>query len=565
MHLSNNSLYDTQYNSVEETRFNNLMARVEAEEKQSINKRWSRWMELAVLETTWGEKSKKVKRELINDQEFRNEKQWQAYKGLLKEELGIKGVQLDGIERLIRYMIEMKVIETREKQDAEEKKAQKESELQERKMQEEKEEEKKNNEEPKERGNELFENSKKKEQERLSKETIGRILDEVDGQNKMDMECYTCGKKGHKTVACWYRRGSRGLSTGDRNIHYPAKNKEEINEIANETVDAEKDKKYTLCKDGLKREVPEWVERKELVERVHLEKMHATAEQIKKCIIMDMGKCWKGIWGDAVQAVSNCEKCSENNSGPKSVTEFVVTKRKLEKVILCVLDEAKENKSIIVMVDHYTRAMQARAVEKMNVRDIKRVVEEWIKRRGKPEEIISPCMTELVEEETQRYFARSGILHRKIGLKELYSKNLRMLRAARIIRELWAEMKESETLEDALKIIEEKYNSRFYSVANCSPNTAWLNSSEEFDEIDIKENTFTEHFKKSRLEEFKKGEKVGIFEDGGSEVQGKEYAVGWISEGIILEECRDGSYLVRENSGKISKKRHYNLKKYSAE
>ncbi|KAI5164039.1 hypothetical protein NEAUS03_2416, partial [Nematocida ausubeli] len=188
----------------------------------------------------------------------------------------------------------------------------------------------------------------------------------------------------------------------------------------------ENNKLYFICRDGVKREVPDWNERRGLIERVHVEKLHAAPEVVKKHILEE-GKYWKGMIDDITRIRKECEECEKCNRKHKGGAEFVETKSKLEKVGIDIMKEERADKLILVMIDYYTRTLMMRIIEKKTTQEVKRVIEEWIEKKGKPKEIVSDNAAELVGDEMWKYLVDKDIKHRTVAV-EAHSSNGRVER-----------------------------------------------------------------------------------------------------------------------------------------
>ena len=143
---------------------------------------------------------------------------------------------------------------------------------------------------------------------------------------------------------------------------------------------------------------------------------------------------------------------------------------------------------------------------------------------------------------------------------ESHKSNGRVEQIIGTIREGLAKDKKG-TIADRLNRIITAYNDTYHSGIKCTPNEAMSGEkSETVKQENGTEGKYKEKFKKRFREKFKAGQDVRVAkrENLGNESKGAKGR--FLGKGLVTEVCEGDSYLVKGSDGRITKRRHYDLK-----
>lgn len=144
---------------------------------------------------------------------------------------------------------------------------------------------------------------------------------------------------------------------------------------------------------------------------------------------------WPGIKNTIKNVIKKCEKCCIYNEKKRGGCEFVESTRKLEKVALDLIEISEENKYVFLAIDYFTRVVWGDVLNSKSSDEIVKVMDQWIKYNGVPEEIISDQGKEFTSIKLKKYFSEKGIKHRMIGV-ESHRSNGRIERCIRTMRQM---------------------------------------------------------------------------------------------------------------------------------
>jgi hypothetical protein len=174
------------------------------------------------------------------------------------------------------------------------------------------------------------------------------------------------------------------------------KEKERKRKELNEKQALGKEIKHVIVKDGKKywefstgevKEILSHEEREIEIKKVHEELNHrgtkGTYYNIKQRWY------WPGMKDHINRVLKDCEICSINNRKTTGGCDFVVTRRKLEKVALDLMDIGGENRYVLVGIDYFTRRLWGSRLKSKESSEILKVLEKWIREDGFPEEYIT--------------------------------------------------------------------------------------------------------------------------------------------------------------------------------
>lgn len=308
---------------------------------------------------------------------------------------------------------------------------------------------------------------------------------------------------------------------------------------------------------GVEREIPEEEMREQIIVSAHVELNHRSVEPTYYRI---NGKYyWPNMRKDIAAVLGRCEVCQVNNRKKKGGSEFVVTTRRLQKVGIDMIDMREEGRYIMVAIDYFTRMAKAEILESKATDEVMSVLERWRENGTDPEEIITDHGKEFMSEKMQRWCVMNDIKHRVVGV-ESHRSNGRAERLIGTIRE--GLMKDVHgTLESRVKRIVARYNQTWHSGIQCTPWEAWNMEDEELVLKNDRESSYAQRFVKRKREVMEVGDEVRIAQSSNLKGLTKEAKGRFTGRGKIVEICKGDSYLVKTESGKLKKKRHYDLKR----
>ncbi|KAF9760821.1 Retrovirus-related Pol polyprotein from transposon [Nosema granulosis] len=171
------------------------------------------------------------------------------------------------------------------------------------------------------------------------------------------------------------------------------------------------------------------------------------------------------------RVLKECERCNINNRKTAGGFDFVVTRRKLEKVALDLMDIGEENRYVLVGIDYFTRRLWGARVRSKETKAVLEVLQKWISEDGFPEEYVTDNGKEFVSNEFKVWCSENEIKHWKVGL-EAHRSNGRIERCIRTIREAVVKQGDGtldEKIEKAIKV----YNNSLHTAIKCTPMEAW--------------------------------------------------------------------------------------------
>lgn len=343
-------------------------------------------------------------------------------------------------------------------------------------------------------------------------------------------------------------------------------NKRLIRETRGNKIKEGKIMKHLIIQNGVKlwkfdnnetRIVPEIEERKSLCLEAHNKMNHRGV--LPTYYTMRKEYYWPGMKQTIKNICRKCEKCCIYNRKIKGGSEFVETRRVLEKVALDLLDIRSEKCYILIGIDYFTRYAFARKINDKKTSTIIAILNEWIK-DFVPEEFITDNGKEFSSEEFRIFCINKRIEHRKVSI-ESHRSNGRIERLLRTIRETLAKNEISDLESNIIKTIKE-YNNTYHSAIGCTPEEAKNN--EDFSDLIVRNSKFSDYakrFKKGFRDKFSLNEKVRIKKNENLGADCKGIKSRYIIGGKIFEVLENDSYLVKTDEGKIIKKRHYDIKR----
>lgn len=317
----------------------------------------------------------------------------------------------------------------------------------------------------------------------------------------------------------------------------------------------ENGEKFWINDNGLKRRMPEQEEWKNLILNAHKETNHRGLESTYYALKDKF--YWIGMKKCIEEELKRCETCNIVNFKKTGGSDFVETKRPLEKVAMDIIDLGNEGGYVLIAIDYFTRYALAKQIERKNAETILSVVQNWCQ-NNKPEEIITDHGKEFVNAEFKKYCNNEEIQHRVTSV-ESHRSNGRVERIIRTVRE--GIMKSNEPiLADKIKDTIRKYNRTYHTGIKMTPLQAMKSQGIELLEANSRYGSYARQYSKGVREVFQVNQTVRIAknENLGTNMKGKKGR--FVEEGEIIEVFEGDSYLVRKKDGKFVKKRHYDLK-----
>ena len=324
---------------------------------------------------------------------------------------------------------------------------------------------------------------------------------------------------------------------------------------ANKHVLREDGKEYWVSDSGLKREHPEVGIRKELAEKAHMETNHRGVEA--SYYNLKQKYYWIGMKKTVENVVKRCEICLRTNRKNSGGCDFVETGRQLEKVALDLVDLGSSGKYALLCIDYFTRFVMGCLVENKRSETILDVVRHWCE-EGKPEEIITDNGREFSNEMFTRFCQENRIEHRRVAV-ESHRSNGRIERVIRTIREGLLKAGGND-IETKLAEVIQKYNNTFHRAIGKTPKEAVMEEDTDLVVSNSKYGGYAKAFKRGSREVFTMGQSVLIARRENLGVNAKEARGRFLDSGQVVGVFGDDSYLVRKSDGKLSKKRHFDLK-----
>lgn len=311
-------------------------------------------------------------------------------------------------------------------------------------------------------------------------------------------------------------------------------------------------KKFWRFDTGVIREIPEEGMRERIICDVHEKRLHRGVDTI----IYDIKRnwYWPKMREDIVAVVKACEICKINNRKKTGGSEFVTSSRRYERVAIDIMHSEKEKVDILITIDYFSRMVNIAKLEDKTSKNIISKLSKVFEDYEYPSVLVCDNAREFDE-----WCERNRITKHLISV-ESHKSNGRIERVIRTIREAIIKQQCDVRDEKALRSIQNAYNDTFHSGIKCSPNEAYNDTSGIAAEENSKVGKYNQRFRRFKREKFYIGQKVRIAKlDNLGKMQKSEKG-RFLGCGVILEVFDNDSYLVRDDQGKIKKKRHSELK-----
>ena len=336
---------------------------------------------------------------------------------------------------------------------------------------------------------------------------------------------------------------------------------EKIKEGKRKVHEIERDgKKFWRFDHGEEREIPDESIRTEMIKQVHEVLQHrgykAVMYRIRKT------HYWPGMKDTIREELKKCEVCLINNRKKSGGSDFVTTNEPLEKLAVDVLDlKSEEGIYVLIGIDYFTRGIAVKIVKSKAAQEISDGMREWFMAGIIPKEIISDNGKEFCNEKVDELCRDFNVGHRAVSV-ESHRSNGRVERVIETLREGLVKNKGTrKSISDRLREIVEAYNETYHSAIKCTPAEAWGENKEKARIENSKEGSYNKQFKKGYREEFTEQQKVRIAKRENLKNRTKQDKGRFLMKGEVLAKCKGDSYIIRNvETGKISKKRHYDLK-----
>lgn len=312
---------------------------------------------------------------------------------------------------------------------------------------------------------------------------------------------------------------------------------------------------YWKFDNGIYRKIPLIETRKELVVEMHKRLLHRGLEPIYYRLKQEY--YWPGMKNAIRNVIRKCRICVENNRKNGGGSEFVTTSRPLEKIAIDIM-KVEEGLNALILIDYYSRLLIAKITMERRSSTIVTILEEIFKKIGYPNEIISDNAKEFISTEFRDMCDHRKIQHSLVSV-ESHKSNGRVERVIRSLRDGLSKIKGG-TQESNLNRLVQVYNNTYHAGIKMTPIEAFADESGIASIENSKEGNYWKQFRKTRREKFRCGDQVLITQRENLGKASKSKKGRYTARGIVMEEFGKDSYLVRDENGKIRKKRHYDLK-----
>ncbi len=269
---------------------------------------------------------------------------------------------------------------------------------------------------------------------------------------------------------------------------------------------------------------------------------------------------WPGIMTNIEQVIKKCEKCQIYNRKKSGGCDFVSTRFYLEKVAFDLIDYRDIGKYVLLSIDYHTRMVWGTVLNDKRSSSIVEFILKLCRNGRKPMEIITDNGKEFSNEEMRELCVKLDISHRKISI-ESHRSNGRVERVIGTLRE--AILKSSlETFEEKVRESIEKYNNSYHCGIRCTPLEALGDETGHVMIENGPEGRYSRRFIARKRENFVRGQLVRVSKKENLKGISKYEKGRFLEVGRVLEACGGDSYIVRLESGRLVKKRHYDLKLY---
>ncbi|KAF7699540.1 hypothetical protein CDIK_1201 [Cucumispora dikerogammari] len=152
-----------------------------------------------------------------------------------------------------------------------------------------------------------------------------------------------------------------------------------------------------------------------------------------------------------------------------------------------------------------------------------------------------------------------SIKHLPVRIKA-HRSNGKIERVIRTIKELLGKSNQRE-LEEKLTNVVHRYNNTYHRSIKYTPKEAFEKFSEKVKKLNSEQDKYQKRKQKRQIKKFNKNELVRIAKNENLKTKSKTHKGKFLTIGSIVERCKNDSYFVKDNSRRINKKRHFNLKK----
>lgn len=316
-------------------------------------------------------------------------------------------------------------------------------------------------------------------------------------------------------------------------------------------------KKFWKFDSGIMREIPKEKDRDDIVKEAHERLIHRGIEAVYYELKQQV--YWPRMKADIYNVLKNCRICKENNFKKKGGSIFVTTSRPLEKFAVDVLKLDSSDEYVLVCIDYFSRYCKAAVIGNRREENIIAELLKIFNEIGVPEQLVSDNAKEFCGEKFRKFVIEKNIVHKKVSV-ESHQSNGRVERMIRTLREGLCKIKTGNTTEK-LENICKVYNGTYHSAIKCSPIEAWRDISGIASLENTVEGNYFMRFKSHAREKFKKGDRILIAKRENIKKAIKENKGKYLIKGVVIEKCGGDSYIIRDQYGKLKKKRHYDLKK----
>jgi hypothetical protein len=174
-----------------------------------------------------------------------------------------------------------------------------------------------------------------------------------------------------------------------------------------------------------------------------------------------------------------------------------------------------------------------------------------------PEEVITDNGREFNNGQFKKLCVQRKIKYTTVGV-ESHRSNGRVERVIRTVRE--AILKRGcKTQEEELLKIEDLYNNTYHSAIKCTPSEAWNDITGLARLENGPEGKYQKQFKRRWREQFKVRQQVKMAQRENLGTHQKDTKGRFVKSGVVVGKCGGDSYLVKDENGKLSKRRHFGL------